>query len=773
MITKDLGMVTAYAYAVSKGYTGTETQFAELMASYATVAQEAVDAALAAAQSAQNAQNAQTAAEGASDTAQATVSGAIAGIQAEGQTQISAVQSEGTAQVGNVNSAGQTQVGNVNAAGTTQVENVNTAGSTQVSAVQAKGTEVINSIPSDYTELSDDVTGLKSALDDITEVVITSDNLFDGEFDTTGGVNADGTFNTNSSFVRSDYKRFKAGTNRTLYSKSSGNYWFAVYTYKSDKTPIAAVGNNNPIDDTAEYFIVYKQTASTGDYYVGITPFDDDYTYTEESIIKIENKSLTREKLSDTYQTANINALTSSNNLNNFTAPDVVLATPGTVNAPTSDKTYLIVVDVTKWQSGTRLYIKQTAFSPDGSLYIRTGTTMNGVASWESWRSITFSVSQIPNASITRAMLSDFYEGHIPYLDSGDDLNDIKKSSVVMCNAGVTHTPNTTYGWFVKSTAIPWTSAAASRYSLLQIAFNRSDIADIMIRTYDNGLSTFTDWVSLTDYMKLKTNTNGLTGKKIVMMGDSTYAITGGGTGKHIANFLASIGNCTVYDCSFGGTRMSDCRDEQAGGTSSDSYKYFDLPRLVDAIVSTAGDRWDEQESHLSDKAQEFTTNLTTLEAVDFSTIDFLCIAHGANDFTGNVPLGDGTISKTTYTGALAYCVDKLMTKYPNLIIVCDSPRYRAWLGSSPSYTFIDDVFNHENETTHLKTQDYVDALEEESAKLGLPFNNNMNHYGWNKYNRSVYFPASDGAHFNEAGAKYAAKALFANLSMIGKAQSL
>ena len=30
-ITKDLGIVTAYGYAVSKGYTGTEEEFAELI----------------------------------------------------------------------------------------------------------------------------------------------------------------------------------------------------------------------------------------------------------------------------------------------------------------------------------------------------------------------------------------------------------------------------------------------------------------------------------------------------------------------------------------------------------------------------------------------------------------------------------------------------------------------------------------------------------------------------------------------------------------------
>lgn len=61
VIRKDLGTVTAYAYAVSKGYTGTEAEFAELMASYAEVAEEA-------AQSASDAENAAERAEAAAAT---------------------------------------------------------------------------------------------------------------------------------------------------------------------------------------------------------------------------------------------------------------------------------------------------------------------------------------------------------------------------------------------------------------------------------------------------------------------------------------------------------------------------------------------------------------------------------------------------------------------------------------------------------------------------------------------------------------------------------
>ena len=44
-IRKNLGGVTAYAYARSKGYTGTEEEFAQLMANYATVGQTATEAA--------------------------------------------------------------------------------------------------------------------------------------------------------------------------------------------------------------------------------------------------------------------------------------------------------------------------------------------------------------------------------------------------------------------------------------------------------------------------------------------------------------------------------------------------------------------------------------------------------------------------------------------------------------------------------------------------------------------------------------------------------
>ena len=66
---KYLGHATAYAYAKSKGYTGTEEEFAELMASYATVAEAAEASAQAAAQSATAASGSASAASTSAGTA--------------------------------------------------------------------------------------------------------------------------------------------------------------------------------------------------------------------------------------------------------------------------------------------------------------------------------------------------------------------------------------------------------------------------------------------------------------------------------------------------------------------------------------------------------------------------------------------------------------------------------------------------------------------------------------------------------------------------------
>lgn len=97
VIRKDLGIATAYGYAVSKGYTGTEEEFAELMASYATVAEEAQEAAEQATQAVQTAQAAANSATTKAGEAATSASGAAASASQAGQSATAAAGSASTA----------------------------------------------------------------------------------------------------------------------------------------------------------------------------------------------------------------------------------------------------------------------------------------------------------------------------------------------------------------------------------------------------------------------------------------------------------------------------------------------------------------------------------------------------------------------------------------------------------------------------------------------------------------------------------------------------
>lgn len=200
IIDQNIGMVTAYAYAVSKGYKGTEEQFAQDMADVGiniseireaitefneqtvpAAIQAVVDEGLAQIQAIQSAGTEQVSAVNSAGSAKVSKideKGTLVldGIEFEGTRQVEAVNSAGTTQtaavnsagseqtaavnsagstqVSAVNSAGSTQVGAVNSAGSTQVESVNSAGTTQISAIQAKGEEVLESIPQDYSKMS-------------------------------------------------------------------------------------------------------------------------------------------------------------------------------------------------------------------------------------------------------------------------------------------------------------------------------------------------------------------------------------------------------------------------------------------------------------------------------------------------------------------------------------------------------------------------------------------------------------------------------------------
>ena len=129
----NIGGVTAYAYARSKGYTGTEAEFAQLMANIGNTQQE-IEAAI-------------------DEFINTTAPGAV---QAVETAKASALEAIGVSKTDALNA--------INTSKGSAVAAVNSAGDTQKAAVDAEGQRVIDSIPADYTELTGEVDGLKSAV---------------------------------------------------------------------------------------------------------------------------------------------------------------------------------------------------------------------------------------------------------------------------------------------------------------------------------------------------------------------------------------------------------------------------------------------------------------------------------------------------------------------------------------------------------------------------------------------------------------------------------
>lgn len=129
----NIGGVTAYAYARSKGYTGTEAEFAQLMANIGNTQQE-IDAAI-------------------DEFVNTTAPGAV---QAVETAQASALEAIGVSKTDALDA--------LNTSKGSAVAAVNSAGDTQKAAVDAEGQRVIDSIPADYTELTGEVDDLKSAI---------------------------------------------------------------------------------------------------------------------------------------------------------------------------------------------------------------------------------------------------------------------------------------------------------------------------------------------------------------------------------------------------------------------------------------------------------------------------------------------------------------------------------------------------------------------------------------------------------------------------------
>jgi lysophospholipase L1-like esterase len=246
-----------------------------------------------------------------------------------------------------------------------------------------------------------------------------------------------------------------------------------------------------------------------------------------------------------------------------------------------------------------------------------------------------------------------------------------------------------------------------------------------------SNTKVFTEWRDiLNDYTK------PLDGKTILLFGDSITVL-----GNTIANKIAETTGATVINCGFSGCRMARY--------GTDVYSHYGMGALATSIGTN---NFAEQENNLANAGGQqtaYTNTLNVLKGIDFSSIDYVSIAYGTNDWWANVPLknDDNDVDIDTFEGALRFALQTLYIKNPSLRVNVCTPLYRfVWSNG----TVTDDSDTKTN-TLGLKLTDYIASLEKVCGEFHTQVVDLYSEVGFNKYTASVYFPSDDSVHPNVA----------------------
>lgn len=246
-----------------------------------------------------------------------------------------------------------------------------------------------------------------------------------------------------------------------------------------------------------------------------------------------------------------------------------------------------------------------------------------------------------------------------------------------------------------------------------------------------------------------------LLGKTVVNFGDSIFG--NARPPEDISTYLAELTGATVYNCGFGGCRMSY--------HPSANYDAFSMTKLADAVANNDFSLQDAAIVNTEGDAVPgyFAKGVETLKSIDFGEVDIVTIAYGSNDFNGvRLDNPENPLDVRSFTGALRYSIETLLAAYPHIRVFVCSPTYRFWMDTE--YAFIEDSDTKTNGWGYTTVQ-LLEKAREVSAEYKLPYIDNYHELGINKFNRGQYFPTTDGAHHNPNGRKliaaHIAKELF------------
>lgn len=181
-----------------------------------------------------------------------------------------------------------------------------------------------------------------------------------------------------------------------------------------------------------------------------------------------------------------------------------------------------------------------------------------------------------------------------------------------------------------------------------------------------------------------------LEGKKIVVFGDSIWNDARGEDG--VSEHLMAMTGSTVYNCAIGGTSAALVGDNPANIKDWTDQSFSGMVYVANNVVPAG-------------KVLGDTSAYEVIEQVDFSTVDYILVSYGLNDFFSEVPIyPEYYYDINSYVGALRNGILHLREHYPQAQIVLVTPTYSQLFETEREYRIGDYVEAMRGVATEMNT---------------------------------------------------------------------
>ncbi|CNI83744.1 GDSL-like Lipase/Acylhydrolase [Yersinia intermedia] len=262
---------------------------------------------------------------------------------------------------------------------------------------------------------------------------------------------------------------------------------------------------------------------------------------------------------------------------------------------------------------------------------------------------------------------------------------------------------------------------------VIQQFFDEEDPRILMIRRRSNG-GDWSGWGSPVSNNQLR-----FLDKKIICLGDS---ITGSfDWPQKLQKQL--VGNVSNFGIS--GTTAADVHGD---------FGFLSLCKISEAINDGNWVPLKDAAIRIRDGGlgQDYTKTIDGLAGTDWSTVDYVIISFGTNDYGKNVPIGNDDLSQKTFKGSFNYSIEKITKRNPNIQILTSTPLWRIKGIVDGELKDSDSSVNSEG----VSLIDYVDSVISTSRSNKIPYIDLYRKSGINKLNYEHFF--IDGLHPSEFG---------------------